>query len=314
MTMQKKYYIIALILFCSFSLHAHSAQSKYHSTTDTVVDLIGEAFYPVKKMWSKIMETFSPHHPIIKDIKETADHVARVAPKVASEVSVMAEKLIEEARNKTQEISDYALQKAEETTQRMCDNASDKILDASSRALDHTQKAIESSVHNATEDAVIQAKTAHQELMAATQVYAHAITHECTQKIEESVDRATTKACTDIQLASDHIMHNVNHQLTLASKNMVQEFSAASELMADNVAQRIGQESKKSITFAAKSALILSGGLASLAISTFGTHKYMYHSNPQDLGFIALGIAGIAAAYHALESVGTQKDPISSTL
>lgn len=153
MNSYQKILLVFLLFFGLFSQKTNGIQHKpssYHAATDTIVYAFQEALYPVKQLWGKVIDTFSPHHPILNDIKNTVDQVGAVFPQIAHEVTDIAEEFTEKARIKAQNISDYALEKTEQTTQRIVDQVSSKITSTSNKALEKTQKVIEISVHNAT--------------------------------------------------------------------------------------------------------------------------------------------------------------------
>jgi len=275
----------------------------FHTATDSVADVFGDILYPIQQLWGKIINTFSPHHPILKDIRDAADHVGQVAPRVAQEITKAAEEFTEKAKIKAREMSDYALEQAEQTTKRICDDASQRITESSTKALANMQETIEMSVHNATENAVQQIKQTHEEIMESTHESTSKMTDECTQKIEESIDRATKQTCADINETTNQVMNTIHQELKQSATDMAQEFEIGADRIVEKAADRFGDETEKSVKLAAKASVLAAAGSASLAITALSIYKCMYDAQNRDLGFIAVGLAGTVASYKALDKL-----------
>jgi len=142
--------------------HNDTNKTAYHAATDEVADVFGDMLYPIQKLWGKIVNTFSPHHPIMDDIKKTTDYVGDKVPKIA-------EVIVEKMRKKAHDINDYILQEAEQTMQRISHTTAQVITESSEKALKRTQQTIEESTKRATQSALIDIKKAHQELMNTTE-------------------------------------------------------------------------------------------------------------------------------------------------
>jgi len=260
-------------------------QTVYHKATDAIIDAFGELLYPLEQLGGKIFKKLSPHHPIIKDIKETADHIGKVTPKIAQEVTKIAEEFTEKAKDKAREMSDYALEKTEQTTKRICDDASQRITETSTKALDNMQKTIEVSVHDAAKDA--------------------------TQQIERSIDHTAKRACADLTDTSEKVMATVHQELTESATDMAHEFEIGADRIVNNAAYRFGNETKKSIALAAKASILTVASSASIIIMGLGIYKYMYEAQSRDVGFVAIGLAGAVASYKALDKL--YKDNVISS-
>lgn len=260
---------------------AHEKQEQnpraaYRDTMDRVADVFSDILYPIKKCWHSIVDTLSPHHPVIKDIKNAADHIGGKIPVIAQEITT-------NMQQKAHEINDYIMQEAEETAQRVSNQTAQVITDSAHRALDYTQEIIENSVHNATQDAIVQMKQAHQEMLVHT---------------DASVQQTTRNA-----------MVIVNDSLTDAGRNMgkqiAEELKLAAGQISQDVSEHIEASTRKNSVIIAKIALVASVGLSGLGAAFMGTHRFAQNNAhaQQDLGMTAAGLLITAICYKALDHV-----------